>query len=68
MRDTIEQIDIARLLIQKHSGTFELTPTVSSFRHAIRRGKIGGMLGVEGGHQVSWECSAKGPTGKHGPY
>ncbi|CEQ38832.1 SPOSA6832_00310 [Sporobolomyces salmonicolor] len=32
--------------------TFEFTPTASAWRRAMKHGKIGGMLGVEGGHQL----------------
>ena len=66
-RDTLEQIDVARLIIAKvasllmrccsmslltsavqHSETFEYTPTAKSWRKAMKKGKLGGMLGVEG--------------------
>ncbi|KAM0756415.1 hypothetical protein T439DRAFT_321112 [Meredithblackwellia eburnea MCA 4105] len=57
-RDTLEQIDIAHLMIQKHSDTFEFTPTAKSWRKALKNGKIGGMLGVEGGHQLGNTLSA----------
>ncbi|GAA5889053.1 hypothetical protein JCM5296_007151 [Sporobolomyces johnsonii] len=52
VRDTLEQIDAARLMIDKYPETFEFTPTASAWRRAMKRGKIGGMLGVEGGHQL----------------
>lgn len=48
VRDTLEQIDIARLLADKYSETFELVQTESQWKHAVRRGKIAAMLGVEG--------------------
>ena len=57
MRDTLEQIDTARLLIDKYSADLEFTPTVSAWRRAMKRGKIGGMLGVEGGHQLGSSLS-----------
>ncbi|KAK4703372.1 membrane dipeptidase, partial [Phenoliferia sp. Uapishka_3] len=57
-RDTLEQIDIAHLLIAKHSDTFEYTPTAKSWKKAMRKGKIGGMLGVEGGHQLGNSLSS----------
>ncbi|KAL8283204.1 hypothetical protein RQP46_005982 [Phenoliferia psychrophenolica] len=47
-RDTLEQIDVAKLIIAKHSDTFEYTPTAKSWKKAMKKGKIGGMLGVEG--------------------
>lgn len=47
-RDTLEQIDIAKLLVEKFSKTFELVRDAASWRRLMRRGKIVGMLGVEG--------------------
>ncbi|GAA6058740.1 hypothetical protein JCM10212_003428 [Sporobolomyces blumeae] len=58
VRDTLEQIDTARLLISKYSDTFELVSTAKEWRRAMRRGKIAGMLGVEGGHQIGSSLSA----------
>ncbi|GAA5923529.1 dipeptidase [Sporobolomyces koalae] len=52
VRDTIEQIDVATLLINKYSDTFELVANANQFRRALHRGKIAAMLGVEGGHQL----------------
>ncbi len=47
MRDTIEQIDIARLIIDKHSDTFDLSRNSWDWRKAIHHKKIGGMIGIE---------------------
>ncbi|KZT08456.1 uncharacterized protein LAESUDRAFT_649280 [Laetiporus sulphureus 93-53] len=52
VRDTLEQIDVAKLLINRYSDTFELSLTSIDVKNAIRRGKIAGMLGVEGAHQL----------------
>lgn len=57
VRDTLEQIDTARLIIDKYSPDLEFTPTASAWRRAIKRGKVGGMLGVEGGHQLGASLS-----------
>jgi membrane dipeptidase len=47
VRDTIEQIDIARLIIDKHKDTFELSRNSWDWRRAIHKKKIGGMIGIE---------------------
>lgn len=47
-RDTLEQIDIAKLLVEKFSKTFSLVKDSASWKRLMRRGKIVGMLGVEG--------------------
>ncbi|KDQ15224.1 hypothetical protein BOTBODRAFT_31890 [Botryobasidium botryosum FD-172 SS1] len=52
VRDTLEQIDVTRLLIDKYSDTFELAHGVNEVKDAIYRGKIAGLIGVEGGHQL----------------
>ncbi|GAA5848378.1 hypothetical protein JCM3766R1_002328 [Sporobolomyces carnicolor] len=57
VRDTLEQIDVARLLIDRYSNTFELVSNSREWRDAIRRGKMGAMLGVEGGHQLGSSLS-----------
>ncbi|KAF8995477.1 membrane dipeptidase-domain-containing protein [Cyathus striatus] len=52
VRDTLEQIDISKLLIEKYPETFELALTSQDIKRAISNGKIASMLGVEGGHQL----------------
>ncbi|EIM79960.1 uncharacterized protein STEHIDRAFT_68867 [Stereum hirsutum FP-91666 SS1] len=52
VRDTLEQIDVARLLIDKYHDTFELATTSFEIEDIIRRGKIASLIGVEGGHQL----------------
>ncbi|SCV68311.1 BQ2448_432 [Microbotryum intermedium] len=58
VRDTLEQIDVAKLLIAKYSDDFELSLTSKAWRKAIKKGRIGGMLGVEGGHQLGSSLSS----------
>ncbi|GAA6039029.1 hypothetical protein JCM8097_000161 [Rhodosporidiobolus ruineniae] len=58
VRDTLEQIDTARLLIDKYSDVFELTLTAADWKKAMKNGKVGGMLGVEGGHQLGTSLSS----------
>lgn len=52
VRDTLEQIDVARGVIDKYPDTFQLALTASDVETAIRSGKIASLLGVEGGHQL----------------
>ena len=49
-RQQLEQIDIARRVIDLYPDTFMLALTVADVRKAKRRGKIGSMLGMEGGY------------------
>ena len=48
----LEQIDIARRLIAHYPDTFTLASTAADIRAAKAAGKIGGMLGAEGGHAI----------------
>jgi membrane dipeptidase len=48
----LEQIDIARRVIARYPDVFRLTGTVAEIRKAHRDGRIGSMLGVEGGHAI----------------
>ncbi|PPQ98387.1 hypothetical protein CVT24_004066 [Panaeolus cyanescens] len=52
VRDTLEQIDISRLLIEKYPETFSLALTSEDIKVAVAQGKIASLLGVEGGHQL----------------
>ncbi|KIJ50715.1 hypothetical protein M422DRAFT_65702 [Sphaerobolus stellatus SS14] len=52
VRDTLEQIDVAHELINKHSDAFQLATDVRGLQHAISQSKVASMLGVEGGHQL----------------
>jgi len=50
-RVQLEQIDIARRVIQRYP-LFAWTPTVREARAAMQRGRIASMLGLEGGHAI----------------
>lgn len=52
VRDTLEQIDVSKLLIAKYPETFVLALTAADIEASIGAGKIAGLLGVEGGHQL----------------
>jgi membrane dipeptidase len=49
-RVQLEQIDIARRLIERYPDHFELALTAADVRRGFAAGKIPGMLGIEGGH------------------
>ncbi|MFN2566624.1 MAG: dipeptidase [Gemmatimonadaceae bacterium] len=51
-RVQLEQIDIARRVIAKYPETFELATTEAGVRRAFARGRIGSLLGMEGGHAL----------------
>src|ERR1051326_6944429 len=50
-RVQLEQIDIARRVVAKYPQ-LEWATTADSVRLAIRRGRIGSLLGLEGGHAI----------------
>ena len=51
-RTQLEQIDLARRIIERYPDTFTLASTAADIRAAKAAGKIGGMLGAEGGHAI----------------
>lgn len=51
-RVQLEQIDIARQVIAKYPDRFTLALTVHDVRRAFRRGRIGSVIGMEGGHVI----------------
>ena len=52
VRDTLEQIYIARRSIGEYPEVFEYCPDAKSARRAFKKGRIASMIGIEGGHQV----------------
>lgn len=48
VRDTLEQIDIAKLMIERYGDVFEFVTTAQGVRNAVRAGKVASLLGVEG--------------------
>lgn len=48
----LEQIDIAARIIERYPDAFELALTASDLEGAFGRGRIGSMLGMEGGHAI----------------
>ncbi|KAG7544296.1 hypothetical protein FFLO_03335 [Filobasidium floriforme] len=52
VRDTLEQIDVAKLIMERYSDVFEYCESATEVRDAIYGGKVAGLLGVEGAHQL----------------
>lgn len=50
-RVQLEQIDIARRVIDKYPR-LEWAPSADAVRAAMKRGRIGSLLGLEGGHAI----------------
>jgi membrane dipeptidase len=48
----LEQIDIARRMIERYPQTFTFANSVADIRAAHRAGHIGSLLGMEGGHAI----------------
>ncbi|HEX2092394.1 MAG TPA: dipeptidase, partial [Longimicrobiaceae bacterium] len=51
-RVQLEQIDIARRIIEKYPDRLAWTYTAEEIRRRFREGKIGSLLGMEGGHAI----------------
>ncbi|EJU04024.1 hypothetical protein DACRYDRAFT_114453 [Dacryopinax primogenitus] len=52
VRDTLEQIDITKLMIDEYPDVFEYATTAKGMRAAMSSGKVASLIGVEGGHQL----------------
>ena len=48
----LEQIDIARRVIERYPEALRLATTAAEVTAAFRAGKIGSLLGMEGGHAI----------------
>jgi membrane dipeptidase len=57
-RTQLEQIDIARRVIERYPDTFQLAGTAVDIRAAKKAGRIGSMLGLEGGHAIEDSLAA----------
>ena len=51
-RVQLEQIDIARRIIAKYPERFQWALTADALRASFRTGKVGSLLGLEGGHAI----------------
>ena len=51
-RMQLEQIDLARRIIERYPQSLQLVGTAAQMRDAYRHHRIGSMLGIEGGHAI----------------
>ena len=58
IRTTVEQIDTARRLIDAYPETLELASDAEDMVRIHRNGRIGSVLGVEGGRQIGGSMAA----------
>jgi membrane dipeptidase len=58
IRETIEQIDIVRRMIDAYPQDLELAATADDLVRIHRSGKIASMIGVEGGRQIGGSFAA----------
>lgn len=52
MRDTLEQIDITKRLVEQYPDSLELCFSPECVRRVHKSGKVASMIGIEGGHQT----------------
>jgi membrane dipeptidase len=58
VRDTLEQIDVAKRFISEYPDTFTFCKDPACARAAFKKGRIASMLGIEGGHQLGGSIAA----------
>ena len=51
-RVQLEQIDIARRVIERYPDRLALALIADDIRRSFKRGKIGSLIGMEGGHAI----------------
>jgi len=51
-RVQLEQIDIARRVIERYPDRFTLALSSRDIRRSFKQGKIGSLIGIEGGHAI----------------
>jgi len=52
VRNTLQQIDIVKRFVKKYPQTFQFVRSAQEIRDAFKDGKIGSLIGVEGGHSI----------------
>jgi membrane dipeptidase len=52
VRATLEQIDVVHRMVAKYPDTLVLARTADDVDRAFKAGKIGSMIGMEGGHSI----------------
>jgi len=52
VRSTIEQIDVIHRFVRQNSDTFTFVTSTQGIMDAWKDGKIGSLIGVEGGHSI----------------
>src|SRR3546814_8094517 len=57
VRQTIEQIDVAKRLIARYPKDMMLAANSAELEKAMKAGKIAGMLGMEGGQSIGWSLA-----------
>ncbi len=58
VRATLEQIDMTKRFVERYSDTFELAMTRADIERIHRAGKIGSLIGMEGGHSIENSLAA----------
>jgi membrane dipeptidase len=52
VRATLEQIDIVHRMVRRWPETFEMAYTAADVERSFKAGRIGSLIGIEGGHSI----------------
>ena len=52
VRIHVEQIDVIKRYIKKHSNSFKFSQTANEIKKAFNEGKIASLIGLESGHAI----------------
>ncbi|MBN8887697.1 MAG: dipeptidase [Rudaea sp.] len=52
VQTTLEQIDIVHNMVSRYPADMEMAGTADDLLHARKAGRVGALIGIEGGHQI----------------
>ena len=53
LRTTVQQIDLIRLIVKQHPKVLDLVVRSEDILKSFHSGKIAGLIGIEGLHQIA---------------
>lgn len=57
LKDTLQQIDIIRLMLEEYTTTFGLATSAEEVMEIHRSGRVASLIGIEGLHQIADSAS-----------
>jgi membrane dipeptidase len=58
VRQGLEQVSVIKRFVKKYPDTFQFVTTAKGIKDAFKAGKIGSLIGLEGGHMIDSSLAA----------